>query len=126
MTIERTATKTLLCAFAFSISVVSDASCEEQPAVYEQREDVAFAQAHGIVVVMDIFTPTSNPNGIGIVDVASGAWSSDRGKIRDHQRARMYDIFCARGYTVFAILGCGHGWQHRARDSVDQAACGRL
>jgi dipeptidyl aminopeptidase/acylaminoacyl peptidase len=52
---------------------------------------------------MDIFTPVGEKNGIGIVDVASGAWSSDRGKIRDHKRALIYDVFCKRGYTVFAV-----------------------
>ena len=38
-----------------------------------------------------------------IIDVASGAWHSDRGKIRDHMRAQVYDIFCGKGYTVFAV-----------------------
>jgi acetyl esterase/lipase len=71
--------------------------------VYRQQEDVVFAQVHGIAVTMDIFTPVGEKNGIGIVDVASGAWSSDRGKIRDHKRALIYDVFCKRGYTVFAV-----------------------
>ena len=35
--------------------------------------------------------------------MASGAFYSDRGKINDHKKAKMYDIYCARGYTVFAI-----------------------
>ena len=70
---------------------------------YDQRQDVVFAQSHGVAITMDIFKPQHKGNGIGIVDVASGAWSSDRGKIRDHKRARIYDIFCKRGYTVFAV-----------------------
>jgi dipeptidyl aminopeptidase/acylaminoacyl peptidase len=37
------------------------------------------------------------------VDVASGAWYSDRSKIRDHMLAQVYKIFCSRGYTVFAV-----------------------
>src|SRR5262249_2560614 len=52
---------------------------------------------------MDIFTPTGAKNGLALIDVASGAWYSDRGKIRDHQRAQTYDIYCGRGYTVFAV-----------------------
>ena len=52
---------------------------------------------------MDIFSPTGTPNGLGVVDVASGAFYSDRSKINDHQRAQIYDIFCKRGYKVFAI-----------------------
>jgi acetyl esterase/lipase len=51
---------------------------------------------------MDVFAPTRNPNGLAIIDVASGAWSSDRGKIRDHTRAQFFSIFCSRGYVVFA------------------------
>jgi acetyl esterase/lipase len=53
--------------------------------------------------VLDIFSPNGNANGLGLVDVASGAFYSDRGKIEDHRRARVYDIFCGKGYTVFAV-----------------------
>jgi acetyl esterase/lipase len=70
---------------------------------YEQQQDVVFGEDDGAVLVMDVFTPTGPKNGLGIVDVASGAWHSDRGKIRDHTLARVYDIFCGHGYTVFAI-----------------------
>ncbi len=52
---------------------------------------------------MDVFTPTGKSNGLGVVDVISGAWYSDRGKIRDHMRAQTFDILCRKGYTVFAI-----------------------
>jgi acetyl esterase/lipase len=52
---------------------------------------------------MDVFTPTGDKNGLAIVDVISGAWHSDRGKIRDHARAMTFDILCRKGYTVFAI-----------------------
>ncbi|MFO1096065.1 MAG: alpha/beta hydrolase [Planctomycetaceae bacterium] len=31
------------------------------------------------------------------------AWHSDRGKIRDHRYGQFYDIFCGRGYCVFAV-----------------------
>ena len=70
---------------------------------YVQHEDVVYGQEYGVALVMDIFVPTGEKNGVGIVDVASGAWHSDRGKIRDHKRAQMYDIFAKKGYTVFAI-----------------------
>ncbi len=80
-----------------------NSSTAEQP-VYEQRKDVAFADVHGVAITMDIFKPVGrDQNGLGIIDIASGGWSSDRGKIRDHKRARIYDIFCGRGYTVFAV-----------------------
>jgi acetyl esterase/lipase len=52
---------------------------------------------------MDVFAPKGPGNGLGIVDVISGAWHSDRGKIRDHARAQTFQILCKKGYTVFAV-----------------------
>ena len=75
---------------------------------YVQHENLIFAEVHGTGLLADVFTPT-NPSadlpghGLGIVDVASGAFYSDRGKINDHKEAKMYDIYCGQGYTVFAI-----------------------
>ena len=70
---------------------------------YEQRQDLVYGEVHGTGLLMDVFVPTGTKNGIGIIDIASGSWHSDRGKIRDHKIARMFDIFCGKGYTVFAI-----------------------
>lgn len=70
---------------------------------YTQQEDVVYGQVHGVALVMDVFRPTGKPNGLALVDIASGAWHSDRGKINDHKMAKMYDVFCGRGYTVFAV-----------------------
>jgi acetyl esterase/lipase len=72
-------------------------------APFIQRQDVVYGEVHGTGLLMDVFTPTGRSNGLAIVDVVSGAWHSDRGKIRDHMRARFFDILCARGYTVFAV-----------------------
>jgi dipeptidyl aminopeptidase/acylaminoacyl peptidase len=69
---------------------------------YVQRKDVVYGEVHGTGLLMDIFTPKGTPNGLAIVDVVSGAWSSDRAKIRDHSLAQVYTIFCSRGYVVFA------------------------
>lgn len=70
---------------------------------FEQRQDVVYGEDHGTGLLMDVFVPTGPRNGLAIVDVVSGSWYSDRGKIRDHLRAKMFDIHCARGYTVFAV-----------------------
>lgn len=70
---------------------------------YTQHENIVYAEADGVGLLMDIFTPTGTANGLGIVDVASGAWHSDRGKIRDHTRAQVFQILCGKGYTVFAV-----------------------
>jgi acetyl esterase/lipase len=74
-----------------------------QDASYTQRENVVYAEVHGVGLLMDIFTPTGEKNGLGIVDVISGAWHSDRGKIRDHTLAQTFHVLCRKGYTVFAI-----------------------
>jgi acetyl esterase/lipase len=70
---------------------------------YSQRENVVYGEADGVGLVMDIFTPARDGNGRGIIDVISGAWHSDRGKIRDHARAQTFQILCGKGYTVFAV-----------------------
>jgi acetyl esterase/lipase len=85
-----------------SAAAISGAAAPKKLA-YEQKMDVIYGDADGVALVMDVFRPTGPKNGIGIIDVASGAWHSDRGKIRDHMRARVYDIFCGKGYTVFAV-----------------------
>jgi acetyl esterase/lipase len=77
---------------------------EEKPGKpYTQVKDVVYGEVHGTGLLMDVFTPAGKANGRAIVDVASGAWFSDRGKIRDHEKAQVYDILCGRGYCVFAI-----------------------
>jgi acetyl esterase/lipase len=70
---------------------------------YRQQKNVVYGEAHGVGLIMDVFTPTGHSNGLGLVDVISGAWFSNRGKIGDHKKARVFRIFCGKGYTVFAI-----------------------
>ncbi|NOS70293.1 MAG: prolyl oligopeptidase family serine peptidase [Verrucomicrobia bacterium] len=70
---------------------------------YEQKIDLVYGEVHGTGLLMDVFTPKEKANGLAIVDVASGAWHSDRSKIRDHTLAQLYRIFCSHGYTVFAL-----------------------
>lgn len=89
--------------FTLIVCVVAAALVPAADSLYTQQQDQIIADAHGLGVPIDIFTPTGNKNGRAIVDVASGAWHSDRGKIRDHQKAQFYDILCGRGYTVFAV-----------------------
>lgn len=91
----------LIVAYAGGLAHAAE-KASEQPA-YKQTVDVVFGEAGGTALVMDVFTPTGKKNGLGIVDVASGAWFSDRGKIRDHKKAGFYDVFCGRGYVVFAV-----------------------
>ena len=88
----------VLLALCFSTGA---AVAQEVP--YVQHENVVYGEAHGVGLLMDIFTPTGDANGLGVVDVISGAWHSDRAKIRDHERARTFHTLCDKGYTVFAI-----------------------
>jgi acetyl esterase/lipase len=70
---------------------------------YDQKMDVVYGEVHGTGLLMDVFTSKGKANGLGIIDVVSGAYYSDRRKIRDHILAQVYSIFCSRGYTVFAV-----------------------
>ena len=82
-------------------AVPSTARAEGYP--YNQATNLVYAEVHGTGLLLDVFTPKEKANGLGIVDVVSGAYYSDRRKIRDHTLAQLYRIFCTHGYTVFAI-----------------------
>ncbi|MBC8353062.1 MAG: alpha/beta hydrolase [Planctomycetes bacterium] len=88
--------------FATIFSIRTSQAIETE-GVHRQQTNVVYNEVHGVGLLMDIFTPTGKRNGHAIVDVISGAWYSDRGKLRDHQRADIFNIFCDHGYTVFAI-----------------------
>jgi acetyl esterase/lipase len=90
----------LLLGLAFMTASTTPA---EEPVSYDQKIDQLYGEVHGTGLLMDVFIPKAKANGLGIIDVASGAWYSDRGKIRDHMRAQIYQIFCGHGYTVFAV-----------------------
>jgi acetyl esterase/lipase len=83
------------------VSCRDSIACGAEP--FTRQENVVYGEDFGVGLVMDIFTPTGEKNGLAIVDVVSGAWHSDRGKMRDHERAQMFNIMCSRGYTVFAV-----------------------
>lgn len=70
---------------------------------FQRQRDVVYGESHGVGLIMDVFQPAGPSNGVGLVDVVSGAWHSDRGKLRDHEKAQVFEILCGRGYTVFAV-----------------------
>src|SRR6188768_1987112 len=82
--------------------LVATTAAAQEP-TYVQHENVVYGEADGVGLVMDVFTPKGTGNGLGVIDVISGAWYSDRGKIRDHARAQVFQILGKKGYTVFAI-----------------------
>ena len=70
---------------------------------FQHQENVVYAEVHGVGLLADVFVPKDTKNGRAIVEVVSGAWRSDRGKLDDLAKARLFEILCGRGYTVFAI-----------------------
>lgn len=70
---------------------------------YIQECNHVYAEAHGTGLVMDIFSPESAANGLGIVDVISGGWHADRVQLNTHIGLGVIDVFCAQGYRVFAV-----------------------
>lgn len=117
-------------------------AAEDDALPYRQQKDVVFAEVHGTGLLMDVFTPKSGANGLGIVDVVSGAWYSDRNKIRDHTMAQLYSTFCGKGYVVFAVrpgsktrytaldmeqhvkLGIRYAKEHATEHRIDPARLG--
>jgi acetyl esterase/lipase len=95
-----TATTVSILAILFAASAPA-AAADDLP--YTQHQNIVYAEVHGVGLVMDIFVPTGEKNGLGIVDVVSGAWYSDRSKIRDQALAQTFHIICRKGYTVFAV-----------------------
>jgi acetyl esterase/lipase len=85
------------------VFVLAGAASVQASELYTQHKNIVYGEIHGVGLVMDIFVPTGDKNGHGIVDVASGAWFSSRSKIQDHKRARAFDAMCGKGFTVFAI-----------------------
>jgi acetyl esterase/lipase len=70
---------------------------------YRRTGNHVYAEAHGIGLLYDVFAPEVQGNGLGIVDVISGAWHSDRHRLNEHIGLGIFDALCARGYTVFAV-----------------------
>jgi acetyl esterase/lipase len=85
------------------VSGMGGATAASEKSPYVQHQNIVYGEVHGIGLLMDVFVPTGDTNGLGVIDVMSGAWHSDRGKIRDHDRAQTFNILCGKGYTVFAV-----------------------
>jgi acetyl esterase/lipase len=96
--------KLILISSLFALMAAAAIPAQESSSLpYDQKVDVVYGEVHGTGLLMDVFTPRGKANGLAVIDVVSGAWYSDRGKIREHTQAQIYSIFCSRGYTVFAI-----------------------
>ena len=110
---RRSAIAALVC--LLSVLPVFAAPQDEKP--FDRKVDVVYGQAKGQDLCMDIFVPNGKarrefykPNedgkGYAIIDVISGGWNGSRARMNEHEAAQVFNIFCARYYTVFAIR-CG-------------------
>jgi len=135
-------TKLIAAITTLAIVTCGVAVAQDSPLPYDQKIDVVYGEVHGTGLLMDVFKPKANPNGLAIIDVVSGVWRSDRGKIRDHTMAQLFSIFCSHGYTVFAVrpgsrtrytgaemvthikMGIRHVKQHATDYSIDPEQLG--
>jgi acetyl esterase/lipase len=96
----------LVCASAHAAIVGQDPYDQEVDHVYLQQGDQQF--------YMDIFTPNGkfrhdfykpndNGHGYAVIDIISGGWNTSRARLEEHKAFQTFGIFCARGYTVFAV-----------------------
>lgn len=65
--------------------------------------NMVYAEALGTGLIMDVLRPASGGNGLGVVDVVSSGWHSDRVVMNEHLGFGLADALCARGFTVFAV-----------------------
>ncbi|MGH7200276.1 MAG: prolyl oligopeptidase family serine peptidase [Planctomycetaceae bacterium] len=84
--------------------LVSTSAAFAQDDSFTRTADVIYGRKHGVALTLDVFQPTENPNGAGVIFVVSGGWFSSHEMIRAH----VPRAFIERGYTVFAVV---HGSQ---------------
>lgn len=84
-------------------SFVADCA-DAQDKNYTRQRDIIYGRKHGVVLTMDVFTPSDNANGAGVIFCVSGGWFSAHRSINP----RFLTELLNRGYTVFAVV---HGSQ---------------
>ena len=88
------ATAATLTVFFLAISVHAQSSGSVIP-------DVVYGHKDGMALTFDVFTPSGQANGVGILNMVSGGWVS---RWRAPEQARQgYQALLDRGFTVFAI-----------------------
>ena len=87
-------------------------------AEYDHEQNIVYKNEHGVGLVMDVFRPKENANGLAIVDTLSGAWYSGQGQFNDHMRAGVFDVMTDHGFTVFMIRP-GSRTKFTAKEMID-------
>ena len=91
---------------AVFLAIAACAAAAQPPTfgtVFERDENVVYDVVHGVGLVMDVFRPTGESNGLAIVDTLSGAWHSGEAQVRDHFMATIFHTMTDRGFTVFMV-----------------------
>jgi acetyl esterase/lipase len=86
---------------SFAVGVPAAVRAADEPFT---RKEVIYGRKYGTALTMDVFTPTKNSNGAGVIFVVSGGWFSAHEAINPGLARPFLD----RGYTVFAVV---HGSQ---------------
>jgi acetyl esterase/lipase len=63
--------------------------------------DVVYGHKDGLAMTLDVFTPTENPNGAGVIFIVSGGWYSQW--TPPEKLHGMLKPLTDAGYTVFAV-----------------------
>lgn len=67
---------------------------------WNRQENVIYGHKFGTGLLMDVFTPKKDANGLGVIMIVSGAWVSGREGINTDLVEPLTD----RGYVVFTVL----------------------
>lgn len=90
---------------AMLCSAPAPASAADDPD-FRRQEDVVYGRKDGLALTLDVFRPTTNPNGAAVILVVSGGFFSSHEAISP----TFVRPLVRRGYTVFAVV---HGSQPR-------------
>lgn len=88
------------------ISIFMAPTILAEEAAFDRKEDVIYGRKYGTALTMDVFTPKSDAQGIGVICVVSGGFCSSHEAINPVFVKPLTD----RGFTVFAVV---HGSQPR-------------
>lgn len=100
--------------FTAAAALLAAGFAAAQAKPYELVKDVQYGEAKGVPLLLNVYKPTGqnrNPlykpgetgKGLAVIDVISGGWNSSPARENEHAAAGMFDVVCARGYTVFAV-----------------------
>lgn len=100
--------------FLLAWCIVSYAEAPSRERSWARTEGIVYGHAKGQDLIIDIYTPTGKGQqsylqpgdggkGLGIIDVISGGWDDSDARRGEHEAAGLFNVMCARGYTVFAV-----------------------